>query len=250
MQNSVNNPKSKNSNRKNSDGGNIKAKNPNNKKDNRNNSNNKENIPSNSERRNSKHSNGSKNKPNSDDHTNNNNKNVKQNHNGKGGKSTNDDHNKKGNNLSKKKSKQNLGLNKKASFSNSHNKKSNRKNSSGDEIILKVPQPTEVFEKSVESVCVSKLPSYVNGQMVDNGIDKYVNLIKQSLTDHGKVKLVGVEPALALTISIILILEEQKAIRKPVILTKTMEDKNKNLKSGIVTELYPNTNKVISKLAK
>lgn len=40
-------------------------------------------------------------------------------------------------------------------------------------------------------------------------------------------------------------MEEQKAIRKPVILTKTMEDKNKNLKSGIVTELYPNTNKGI-----
>ena len=48
---------------------------------------------------------------------------------------------------------------------------------------------------------------------------------------------------MALTISIILILEEQKVIRKPVILTKTMEDKNKNLKSGIITELFPSTNK-------
>ncbi|OUM56590.1 hypothetical protein PIROE2DRAFT_18737 [Piromyces sp. E2] len=247
MQNSINNTKSKNTTKKNSDGDNMKTKTSNTKKDTKNNGNNKENIPSNSERRNSKHSNAPKNKSNSDNNTNNNNnnKNVKQTHNTKGGKATNDDHNKKGNNLSKKKSKQNLGLNKKASFSNSHNKKSNRKNSSGDNIILKVPQPTEVFDKSVDSVCVSKLPTYINGQMVDNGIDKYVTLIKQSLTDHEKVKLVGVEPALALTISIILILEEQKAIRKPVILTRTMEDKNKNLKSGIITELYPNTNKGI-----
>ncbi|ORX50057.1 hypothetical protein BCR36DRAFT_404595 [Piromyces finnis] len=249
MQNPTNHNTKVNDNKnKKNDGGNGKGKGSNPKKDNK--INNKENISSNSERRNSKHTNIPKNKFNKDDHNNNTtNKNNKSNHNSKGGKSGSEDHNRKGNNLSRKKSKQNFDLNKKNSFSNSHDKKSNRKNSGGSNI-LKVPQPTETFDKSVESICVSKLPSYINGQMVDNGIDKFVNLAKLSLADHGKVKLIGVEPALALMTSIILILEEQKVIRKPVILTRTMEDKNKNLKSGIITELYPSTNKVISKLSK
>ncbi|KAG4106571.1 hypothetical protein H8356DRAFT_1286474 [Neocallimastix lanati (nom. inval.)] len=254
MQNTTSNTNSKSkSNTKNSnkDGGNIKGKNSSNKKENINN--NKENIPSNSEKKNSKHNNKGRN--NNDE--NGNNKNTKHSNNNnnsknKGKTNNNDDannHGKKGNSLSKKKSKQNMGLNKKNSFINNHKKSNNRKNSVND-IIIKAPQPTEVFDKSVNTICVSKLPTYVNGKMIDNGMDKFITLIKQSLNDLGKVKLIGVEPALALTISIILILEEQKVIRKPVILTKTMEDKNKNLKSGIITELFPSTNKAVSKLPK
>ncbi|ORX86520.1 hypothetical protein BCR32DRAFT_264911 [Anaeromyces robustus] len=268
MQNSTNS-KNKSSLKKNNIGNdndvnkNVKGRDfVSNKKDN---VNNKENISLNSDRKGSTKHNTTKggksrmdnnnNNNNNNNGNNNNNKHIKSTNNNRG-KSNNEDngnnHNKKGNNnnLSKKKSKQNLGLNKKSSFSSGYNKKSNRKNSNSDNIILKVPQPTEVFDKSVETVCVSKLPSYINGQLIDNGMDKFINLIKQSLTDLGKVKLIGVEPALALTISIILILEEQKTIRKPVILTKTLEDKNKNLKSGIIAELYPSTNKVISKVSK